>query len=242
MREQVTAAGFRTIVFDNRGIPPSSCPAPPWTVSDMADDASGLIDELGLGPCHLIGGSLGALTAQTVALRRPDLVRSAVLYVGGGNASATGMMQAQAILKLTNAGIEIPPELIQLAALQAFLTPEQMVDDDTVRAMLPMLLAGAAGNGGPWGPGGREGQMAAGAGWAHADHLEELAEMQPPCLFLAAEFDRMFPPKNMKAAAAKAPRGEYAEVAGSAHVTFDATHLAFIQKTVVEFLERQRSR
>ena len=36
----VQAAGCSVTTFDNRGIPPSECPEPPWTVADMAADAA----------------------------------------------------------------------------------------------------------------------------------------------------------------------------------------------------------
>jgi pimeloyl-ACP methyl ester carboxylesterase len=52
---------------------------PPYTIDDMADDALGLIDALELGPVHLVGVSMGGFIAQTVALRRPERLRSLTL-------------------------------------------------------------------------------------------------------------------------------------------------------------------
>ncbi|MEQ1787734.1 MAG: alpha/beta fold hydrolase, partial [Acidimicrobiales bacterium] len=78
----LTDAGYRVVTFDNRGMTGAACPPPPWTVGDMADDALAVLEAV--GPSHVLGASLGALITQTVALRRPDLVRSVTFMFGGG--------------------------------------------------------------------------------------------------------------------------------------------------------------
>src|SRR3954452_10517257 len=92
MCEQLAARGFHVVRFDNRdagrsthvkGRPPtvrelllrSKKPAR-YLLSDMADDAAGLLRELDLAPAHVIGASMGGMIAQTVAARHPDLVLS----------------------------------------------------------------------------------------------------------------------------------------------------------------------
>jgi pimeloyl-ACP methyl ester carboxylesterase len=70
---------YRCIAVDQRDTGYSSYVEIPYTPADMASDAAGLIDELGLGASHVIGYSLGGAAAQELALARPDLVRSLVL-------------------------------------------------------------------------------------------------------------------------------------------------------------------
>ena len=87
--EELAARGFHVVRFDNRdvgrsthvkGRPPtplelltrSKKPAR-YRLSDMADDASGLLRELDLGPAHVIGASMGGMIAQTLAARHPDV-------------------------------------------------------------------------------------------------------------------------------------------------------------------------
>jgi pimeloyl-ACP methyl ester carboxylesterase len=53
--------------------------APGYTVPDLARDAVGLLDALGLPAAHLVGASLGGMVAQLVALDRPDRVASLTL-------------------------------------------------------------------------------------------------------------------------------------------------------------------
>jgi pimeloyl-ACP methyl ester carboxylesterase len=54
-------------------------PSGPVTVEMLADDAAGVLRALDITSAHVAGFSGGALTAQEVALRHPELVRSLVL-------------------------------------------------------------------------------------------------------------------------------------------------------------------
>ena len=89
---ELAGRGFHVVRFDNRdigrsthieGAPPtipqllvrSKKPAR-YRLSDMADDAAGLLRELGLAPAHVVGASMGGMIAQTIAARHPDSVLS----------------------------------------------------------------------------------------------------------------------------------------------------------------------
>ncbi|QND53272.1 alpha/beta hydrolase [Phyllobacterium sp. 628] len=85
--EHLAEQGYRVIRFDNRDVGLSthfSDPVPdlaavaeavsrglkprvPYTLYDMADDAIGLLDELGIAQAHLVGRSLGGMIAQLAA-------------------------------------------------------------------------------------------------------------------------------------------------------------------------------
>jgi pimeloyl-ACP methyl ester carboxylesterase len=87
--------GFRVVRFDNRDIGHStkiaSAGVPkrtdmllgrrrtaPYLLRDMAEDTTALMDHLGIESAHLVGASMGGMIAQTVAIRRPERVRSLV--------------------------------------------------------------------------------------------------------------------------------------------------------------------
>lgn len=49
---------------------------PPYGLADLSDDVFGLLDHLGLDGAHVVGVSMGGMVAQTMAIARPDRLRS----------------------------------------------------------------------------------------------------------------------------------------------------------------------
>ncbi|GAA2687587.1 alpha/beta fold hydrolase [Nonomuraea recticatena] len=86
--ELLAARGHHVVRYDNRdvglsthlteaGVPelvPSA--AAPYLLSDMADDAAGLMDALGWPAAHVLGVSMGGMIAQALAIGHPDRVLS----------------------------------------------------------------------------------------------------------------------------------------------------------------------
>jgi pimeloyl-ACP methyl ester carboxylesterase len=59
---------------------------PPYTIEDMADDAVGLLDALGVRKAHICGMSMGGMIAQTIAIRHPSRLLSLTsIYSSTGN-------------------------------------------------------------------------------------------------------------------------------------------------------------
>lgn len=74
---QLTALGhYRVLRYDTRGHGGSDASPEPYTLELLADDAVGLLDALGLDQVHWVGLSLGGMIGQTLALRRPERLRS----------------------------------------------------------------------------------------------------------------------------------------------------------------------
>jgi 3-oxoadipate enol-lactonase len=74
--QDLLAAGYRVLRFDNRGVGGSAKPVGPYTTAMFAADAKALVDELGLADFHLMGVSMGGMIAQEYALAYPSDLRS----------------------------------------------------------------------------------------------------------------------------------------------------------------------
>lgn len=95
--EQLAEAGHYVIRFDNRDCGLSTkldgvevdlgsvmaaalgggeIPDVPYRLSDMAADAVGLLDHLGIDSAHVMGASMGGMIVQTMAIENPRRLRS----------------------------------------------------------------------------------------------------------------------------------------------------------------------
>lgn len=97
----LVAAGYRVLRYDTRGHGGSSVPPGPYTLPQLADDARGLIDALGIAQVHFCGLSLGGMTGQMLATLHGDRLHSLVLcataaYMGPPDLWAGRIRQVEA--------------------------------------------------------------------------------------------------------------------------------------------------
>jgi pimeloyl-ACP methyl ester carboxylesterase len=105
--------GFRVIRFDNRDVGRSTrVDGPParrlpmllglsrglaYTLDDLADDATGLLDALELESAHVAGASMGGMIAQVLGYRHADRVRSLGLIMTGSGKRIVSMPRMRAM-------------------------------------------------------------------------------------------------------------------------------------------------
>ncbi|MBS0520938.1 MAG: alpha/beta fold hydrolase [Proteobacteria bacterium] len=125
--EGLAEKGFRVIRFDNRDVGLSTdfgawgmpdIPAAiqkamsgqkveaPYLLKDMAADAIGLLDALGIDRAHMVGASMGGMIAQIMAAQYPERTRSLVsIYSTSGRPGLPiGKPEALAMLGSSPAG------------------------------------------------------------------------------------------------------------------------------------------
>jgi pimeloyl-ACP methyl ester carboxylesterase len=115
--EQLAAREFYVIRFDNRDIGHSTIlrdqPVPKqwqlairdarcaaYSLEDMATDAVGLLDHLGLGAAHIVGVSMGGMIAQLIAINHPEHVLSLVSIMSTTGARRVGRPQPRVALRM----------------------------------------------------------------------------------------------------------------------------------------------
>jgi len=70
---------YRCLRYDARGHGRSQVLDQLITIDDLADDLAGLLDALGMAQAHIVGLSLGGMTAQAFGVRHPDRAESLTL-------------------------------------------------------------------------------------------------------------------------------------------------------------------
>jgi 3-oxoadipate enol-lactonase len=203
------AERFSCIVFDNRGSGRSQAPLRPTSMPELAADAVGLLDELGIASAHVYGVSMGGMIAQEVALRFPERVRGLVLGCTspGGPRAVRPTVRELRVVAAAAAGAPRSPVDSTLAAV---LFSERFRRDEPERAHfllehfrrhLPAAQGVAA-------------QLLASV---FHDTVSRLDQVQAPTLVLHGERDVMAPLGNARMLAERIPNAELAIVPGAGH-------------------------
>ena len=98
--QHVDIGAVMSAVFADQPPPPV-----PYTLSDMAADAVGLLDHLGVERAHVMGASMGGMIAQTVAIEHPSRVRSLISVMSQPGDPEVGQPTPEAATAL----LEPPP-------------------------------------------------------------------------------------------------------------------------------------
>ena len=93
-------------------------PAPPlpYTLSDMAADAVGLLDHLGIDKAHIVGASLGGMIAQVLAVEHPHRVISLTSMMSQPGDPEAGQPTPEAALAIFSPPPNTREEYIESAA------------------------------------------------------------------------------------------------------------------------------
>lgn len=206
---ELLAGRFDAIAFDHRGTGCSPRAEAPFRIADLADDAAGLLDELGIDRAHVLGVSMGGMVAQELALRHPRRVRTLALgctYAGGPQGRLTDPATLAELADSWRSGdreeslrtawhINAGPRLAaDEAAFAAFR--ESVLARPVALAVIMLQVQAIA---------------------AH-DTSERLADIAAPTLVIHGSEDRMLDVSNGEAIAAAVPGARLERLEGTGHL------------------------
>jgi len=90
------APSYRCLRYDTCGHGRSPARTGPVSVRMLADDLAALLDALGIARAHVVGLSLGGMTAQALAIHHPDKVANLVLMATSAHLPPPENWQARA--------------------------------------------------------------------------------------------------------------------------------------------------
>lgn len=231
--EALVAKGLRVIRFDNRDIGLSQkmegakAPSLPWqvlrakigwpakvpyTLKDMADDAIGVLDGLGIAKAHVVGGSMGGMIAQLMAIHHADRLLSLTSIFSTTGNPKLPQADKEAIGALTAPLKSMEEEdLIEhgMKVIQAIGSPGYRPDPDAARERVRSSVQRSVY------PAGLPRQLAAIID--DGDRTARLASVTVPTLVLHGEDDPLVKVEGGKATAAAIPGAKLTTIPGWGH-------------------------
>jgi pimeloyl-ACP methyl ester carboxylesterase len=225
--EQLAGHGFHVIRFDNRDSGLSTwlddIPVPdlaallagtgtaPYTLSDLSDDAIGLLDALEIRTAHIVGASMGGMIAQCLVLEHPEraLSLTSIMSTTGDRSVGSPSPAAQAVLLR-------PPAADREAAIAGSIESWRVIGstgfditEDYLRQRAETLYDRA------YHPAGSARQLA--AILTTPDRTEGLHGVTVPTVVIHGEVDQLVDPSGGRATAAAVPDAELVMVPGMGH-------------------------
>lgn len=195
--------GLRLIRYDTRGHGLSGLTPGPYSMERLADDAAGLLDHLGVRDAVAVGLSIGGMTVQALAARRPDLVAGLVLVDTGAKIGEPQMWTDRLALA-AEGGI---PALAEATLSRWFPETRHASHPDDVALWRAMLVRTPL-----------EGWLGCAAAIRDADLTEATADLRLPALVVVGERDLSTPPAMARALAALIPGAGLGEIPGAGHL------------------------
>jgi pimeloyl-ACP methyl ester carboxylesterase len=226
--ERLAGRGLRVIRFDNRdaglsdgfahlGVPDvrailgGDATTVPYLLADLAADAAGLLDALGIARAHVTGLSLGGMIAQQLAIDHPDRVASlcSIMSTTGDRAVGRPTPEAAALLGM-------PPAANRDAAVANSMASARIIGSPGFPATEEELLTRArAKYDRAYNPLGTLRQYAAALG--SPDRTAALRGVTAPTVVIHGEDDPLIAVSGGRATADAVPGAELLVIAGMGH-------------------------
>jgi pimeloyl-ACP methyl ester carboxylesterase len=219
---------FDMVGFEARGCGRSDTPETDCSIADLADDAAGVLDALGIEDALVYGSSMGGMVAQELVLRHPHRVRALVL----------GCTTAGAIR-----GAQPSPNTIQQMMRNQSLTGDEALEsgwrlgysDAYIESHRDALFARARAAAELAAP--RESYMRQVLAAAKHDTYDRLHQVACPVMIIHGSEDLMIPVQNAHLLKARIPHAELHVLEGMGH-GYNLEAQALADELVIAFLQR----
>jgi pimeloyl-ACP methyl ester carboxylesterase len=181
----------------------------PYQLADLAGDVAGMIEELVLRPCRIIGMSLGALGAQELVSKRPELVHSLVLIATWARTGYFRAALARATARQLRSGTEIDPEYAAAQLAVQMFSPHTLADDDQARDWLSLFTALPAAG---------DSLAAQNEATIDVDQRTQLRDIASPTLVVAFADDVLCPLSVVREVADAVPGSRFVQIEHCGHL------------------------
>lgn len=183
----------------------------PYGIIDLAEDAIGLLDHLGVEKAHVVGVSMGGMIAQEIAIGWPDRVASLTSIMSTTGRRTAGWIHPAVIPTMLRPGGSTREEYIDgvVASAKVIGSPAFPTPEDKTRAR-----AAETWDRGWLASGVRRHMLAV---LTARDRTDLLRELDVPTTVIHGGSDRLVHRSGGRATAAAIRGAEHLEIAGMAH-------------------------
>jgi len=227
--QRLSARGFFVIRYDNRDTGRSTkfgdhrvgrsdivrafvgLAKGPYTIGDMAQDALGLLDHLGVAGAHLVGVSMGGMIAQTFAIEHPGRALSLTSIMSTTGRRTVGWQNPRIYPMLLSSPGSTRESYVarSLRGSGVIGSPAFPTDEAIARARAEETYDRG------WTPDGGLRQMMAVLN--QTDRTKQLAALDIPVTVIHGKSDPLVHPSGGRATAAAVPGAELVSIAGMGH-------------------------
>jgi pimeloyl-ACP methyl ester carboxylesterase len=230
--KMLASQGFWVIRFDNRdvgnstkfgdaGVPnilalmqvaqQGEAVRAPYTLSDMAGDAVGLLDVLEIEKAHIVGASMGGMIVQTMTIEHPERVRTMTSIMSTTGEVSVSTPKPEALAVITSVPPSDRAECIEDAVnkQQILRGPKYPLDEEFMRQYAARAFDRC------YYPEGTTRQLA--AVLASGSRKEALKSVNVPTLVIHGDADPLVPVEGGKDTAASIPGAKLLIIEGMGH-------------------------
>lgn len=218
---------FTVLRYDIRGHGQTQASSGPYTLNQLAQDAHGLLQHLGVKRTHWIGLSLGGMIGQTLAIHHPEVLARVIIAnsTGQGAANAAQMWADRAAL----ARAQGMAALVLPTLSRWFTDPYREQHPDVMSHIGHMIRHTPV-----------EGYAGCCAAIAQLNTLADLPKLQQPCMVLVGDQDMATPPAMSQQIHQHWPNSQYEVIPNAAHLSSVEQAQAF-NDAAIRFLHQSTS-